>query len=83
MAESFQEKNLGFVICTNVTLLTSDMVKFLKKHKCEISTSLDGPKELHNMNRPLQDTTHTHEKFEEKIKMIRKVSFASFVNIEP
>ena len=50
-----------------------EMVKYLKKHKCDISTSLDGPKELHNMNRPLQDTTHTHEKFEEKIKMIREI----------
>ena len=69
----FKKKDLGFVICTNVTLLTPDMVKYLKKHKCDISTSLDGPKELHNTTRPLQDTTHTHEKFEENIKMIREI----------
>ena len=49
------------------------MVKYLKKHKCDITTSLDGPKELHNTNRPLQDTTHTREKFEENIKMIREI----------
>ena len=69
----FKKKDLSFVICTNVTLLTPDDVKYLKKHKCDISTSLDGPKELHNTNRPLQNTTHTHEKFEENIKMIRDI----------
>ncbi len=69
----FKKKELSFVICTNVTLLTPDNVKYLKKHKCDISTSLDGPKELHNTNRPLQNTTHTHEKFEENIKMIREI----------
>jgi His-Xaa-Ser system radical SAM maturase HxsB len=68
-----KKKDLGFVICTNVTLLTPKMVQYLKKHKCDISTSLDGPKDLHNTNRPLQNTTHTHEKFEENIQMIREI----------
>lgn len=69
----FKKKDLSFVICTNVTLLKPEEVKYLKKHRCYISTSLDGPKDLHNTNRPLQDTTHTHEKFEEKIRMIRDI----------
>lgn len=69
----FKKKDLGFVICTNVTLLTPKMVKYLKKHNCDISTSLDGPRELHNTNRPLQNTTQTHEKFEENIQMIRGI----------
>lgn len=70
----FKKKDLGFVICTNVTLLNEDMVKYLQVHKCEISTSLDGPRELHNTNRPLQNTTQTHEKLEENLKMIRSIS---------
>lgn len=69
----FKKKNLSFVICTNVTLLTPKMVKYLKKHKCDISTSLDGPKDLHNTHRPLQNTTHTHEMFEQNIQMIRDI----------
>lgn len=69
----FKKKELSFVICTNVTLLKPDDVKYLKKHKCDISTSLDGPKEIHNLNRPLQDTNHTHERFEENVEMIRKI----------
>lgn len=51
----FKKRELDFVICTNITLLTEDMVKYLKKHKCLISTSLDGPKDLHDTNRPLQN----------------------------
>ena len=38
----FKKRELGFVICTNLTLLTPEMVKYLKKHKCDISTSLLG-----------------------------------------
>ncbi len=53
----FKKRNLGFVICTNLCLLNEDMVKYLKDHKCEISTSLDGPADLHNTNRPLQYNT--------------------------
>jgi len=67
----FEKKVLEFVICTNITLLTPTMVKYLKKHKCVISTSLDGPKDLHNKNRPLQNTEFTFDIFEENLEMIR------------
>lgn len=50
-----KRKYLEFIICTNITLLTPKMVRYLKRYKCQISTSLDGPKEIHNMNRPLQN----------------------------
>jgi uncharacterized protein len=69
----FKKKELEFVICTNISLLDEKMVKYLMKHKCCISTSLDGPRDLHNKNRPLQNTNHTHEIFEEKLKMIRNI----------
>ncbi len=68
-----KKRQLEFVICTNISLLDEDMVAYLKKHKCYISTSLDGPKDLHNTNRPLQNTTKTHEIFEENLNMIRRV----------
>ena len=69
----FKKKDLSFVICTNVTLLTPSDVRYLDKHKCSISTSLDGPQYIHNTNRPLQDTKHTHERFEKNIEMIREI----------
>lgn len=69
-----KKKCLEFIICTNITLLTPKMVKYLKKHKCQISTSLDGPKDIHDTNRPLQDKTLDHHAiFENNIKMIRNI----------
>ena len=70
----FEKRDLGFVICTNLTLLNESMVKYLKKHNCLISTSLDGPKDLHDTNRPLQDKTlDHHEIFEKNLEMIRHI----------
>lgn len=70
----FKKKNLEFVICTNLTLLNEKMIKYLKKHNCMISTSLDGPKDLHDQNRPLQnEALDHHEIFESKLSLIRKI----------
>jgi uncharacterized protein len=46
------QKNLAFVIATNLALLSEEVLAFCKLHNIDISTSLDGPKELHNSNRP-------------------------------
>ena len=69
----FKKKDLSFVICTNISLLDRDMIAYLKKHKCDISTSLDGPKDIHNRNRPLQKISDTHSIFEEKLSLIREI----------
>jgi uncharacterized protein len=46
------QKNLAFVIATNLALLTDEILAFCKKYNVDLSTSLDGPKHLHNANRP-------------------------------
>jgi uncharacterized protein len=45
-------KNLGFVIATNLALLDDRVIQFCRAHDVYISTSLDGPADLHNKNRP-------------------------------
>jgi His-Xaa-Ser system radical SAM maturase HxsB len=45
-------KNLAFVIATNLALLDDDVLHFAAKHDIQFSTSLDGPEDLHNKNRP-------------------------------
>lgn len=69
----FKKRQLEFVICTNISLLDEKKVRYLKKHKCNISTSLDGPRDLHNTNRPMQATALTHEVFEKNLSMIRRI----------
>jgi len=45
-------KVLAFVIATNLALITQNILEFCKVHNIHISTSLDGPEDLHNKNRP-------------------------------
>ncbi len=46
------QKNLGFVIATNLALLDERHLDFCAANDIYISTSLDGPADLHNKNRP-------------------------------
>jgi uncharacterized protein len=68
----FAKKRLEFVICTNLTLIDEAMLKYLRKHHAYISTSLDGPKVLHNRNRPLQITENSYDILIDKIGLCRK-----------
>ena len=45
-------KQVEFVITSNLALLTDDILSFCKKNDVLLSTSLDGPADLHNRNRP-------------------------------
>jgi His-Xaa-Ser system radical SAM maturase HxsB len=51
-------KDLAFVIATNLALLDDEILQFCAEHDVQISTSLDGPQDLHNANRrrPGQDS---------------------------
>ena len=46
------KRRLEFVIATNLAVVTSEMLDFCREHSILISTSLDGPEDLHNKNRP-------------------------------
>lgn len=50
--EASHQRDLQFVIATNLAPLTDDILAFCKEHDVVISTSLDGPRNLHNRNRP-------------------------------
>ena len=52
---SQEHRNVQFVIATNLSLLSDEILAFCKEHDICISTSLDGPEALHNRNRPRPD----------------------------
>jgi His-Xaa-Ser system radical SAM maturase HxsB len=68
-----KKRKLEFVLCTNLSLITPKILHYLKKHKCYISTSLDGPCDLHNTNRPLQQNGNSHERVETNLKLCREI----------
>ena len=47
----FPSKNLQFNITTNATLLSPEIAKYLLEHNFTITLSIDGPQEIHDMNR--------------------------------
>lgn len=47
-----EQRDLAFVIATNLSVLDDQILGFCREHDVFISTSLDGPKDLHNVNRP-------------------------------
>lgn len=48
---AIEQRELAFVITTNLALVDDDILDFCAEHSIVISTSLDGPPELHNHNR--------------------------------
>ena len=47
-----EKRDLRFVIATTLSLVTDAILDFCRDHDIHISTSLDGPEDLHNSNRP-------------------------------
>lgn len=66
------KKCIDYVICTNLLELKSHEIKVIKKFNIAISTSLDGSRRLHNINRPSVNYSSTFDTFIKNIKNLRK-----------
>jgi His-Xaa-Ser system radical SAM maturase HxsB len=66
------QKDLQFVIATNLAVVTPEMLEFCAEHNINVSTSLDGPKELHNKNRP-RPNGDSYEKVSCGIRIAREI----------
>lgn len=64
------QRNLAFVIATNLAVLDEETLAFAREHGILMSTSLDGPADLHNRNRP-RPGKNSHEKAIDGIKRAR------------
>jgi len=80
-AKAGNRKLLMALVC-NFTLMTEDKLDFLFDHHVSICTSLDGPAELHNKNRPFlgggeaqQKVVHWLEKIQERCSADPKKKF--------
>nr|WP_276510755.1 His-Xaa-Ser system radical SAM maturase HxsB [Oleiagrimonas soli] len=48
----YENRDIQFVIASTLHDLTDEQLAFMKGHRFQLSTSLDGPEWLHNANRP-------------------------------
>lgn len=67
------DKNVSFVICTNLIGITKDQILFCRDHKIALSTSLDGPQDLHDHCRKPRVGDGTHSLFLEKLGEVRSI----------
>ncbi|MFO7711459.1 MAG: radical SAM protein [Candidatus Woesearchaeota archaeon] len=50
--EAKQKKDIKFDLVTNLTQMTEEIASYLMENDISICTSLDGPKDIHDKNRP-------------------------------
>lgn len=67
-----ENRNLQFVIATTLSLATTEILEFCRDHGIYLSSSLDGPENLHNKNRPRPDHD-SYQKFIEGLKKARDI----------
>ncbi|MGY3017196.1 uncharacterized protein ACVWZ5_002742 [Pseudomonas sp. TE6283] len=67
-----EKRDLEFVIATTLSLLTDEVLAFCHEHGVILSTSLDGPADLHNANRP-RVGRDSFERFEAGLAKARNV----------
>ena len=66
-----ERRDLMFVITTNLSTITDEILAFCREHDIYISSSLDGPEDLHNANRP-KDGNNSYQLTIEGIKRVRE-----------
>jgi len=63
-------RNVEFVVATNLIEISDEQLTFLHEHSFYVSTSLDGPASLHDMNRPVIGLS-SHDAAERNIARVR------------
>jgi uncharacterized protein len=69
---AFEQRLVDFVIATNLSSVTDEMLEFCREHRIHLSTSLDGPADLHNANRP-RPGRDSHERFRTNLTRARDI----------
>lgn len=67
------DKALYFVLCTNLVGITQEQLIFCRDNNICISTSLDGPKPLHDRNRVLRIGDSSYDLFTQKLALAREI----------
>ena len=70
--EANQIKMPQFSIVTNGTLLTPEIINFLKEHKFKVTVSLDGPKKINDLQRKFASGKGTHDRVVKAIKELKR-----------
>ena len=53
--EKLNGKDVSFALVSNLSLVTEEVADWIAENNISVSTSLDGPKFLHDLQRPRKD----------------------------
>jgi len=65
-------KQVDFVMTTNATLLTEEIIDWLDAHRFGLSISIDGPRKIHDLNRRTVGGSGTYDVVRRKVDMLLK-----------
>lgn len=67
-----RNKDVEFVICTNLLHIETEELDYLRSHKFNLSISLDGPRDIHDANRVDCGDKGTYDKVVRNIRLARE-----------
>jgi len=67
------KKNVDFVVCTNLTAMTKEKFEYFHSHNVFVSTSLDGPKDIHDLCRKQRIGHTSHDLFVQNLELGRSI----------
>lgn len=70
ISSRIKDKNISFVICTNLNNINAEILEFCRENTIYISTSLDGDESVHNKNRSSKNI-NSYSTFKEKLELTR------------
>lgn len=70
--EEFKECSYTISIQTNLSLINDDFIDLFIKHKVSVGCSLDGPKEIHDSQRVMNNGAGSFDTILSKIELCRK-----------
>ncbi len=79
--------DVGFSITSNGTLMTPDDAQFFEEHGFAVTISMDGPKALHDRQRPLKSGLGSYDRIVARVQPLltlqRKMQVSARVSVTP
>lgn len=65
-------KRINYSLVSNLTLLTEEVIEFIRQNNISLSTSIDGDETIHNINRPYRNEDGTYKDVIKKVEYIKE-----------
>lgn len=71
--EKYGKNKVNLCIMTNLSLMTEEIAKLFKEHRVSIGTSIDGPKDIMDKQRPRVDGTSAYDSTQAGRQLVKDI----------